>query len=438
MSDRIRTIRRKKDDKPEAEADASQMDSAADQTEDPTAAPPAVPMPKAHRPEGPRIDAAALEAEAKALDADAMASLMEGAGPTDPEPGHQVEGVVASITKTTVYLNIGAKSEGTIERDSLSEDEDLTVGDTLSAFVVSVGAHGIKLAAKRSGAGTREMLEEAFRGRFPIEGVVEGRNPGGFNVMLSGIKAFCPASQIARFPSDDLDSFVGQTLVFLITEFKERDVVVSHRAYEEGQAADEAAKTLDTLTEGDIKEGTVVSVQDFGVFVELGGVQGLLHKSELGQGAEVELPAKGDVLTVRVKSIDRAKDRISLVLKDQAAGPWATVGTDFIEGEAYTGTITRIMDFGAFVKLAEGLEGLVHISQMAEHRVDHPRSVVKAGQEVKVHILEIDMDRKRIGLSMKGDGGDGRAAWGKHQRIQGDKKQSLGTFADLLGDFKIG
>ena len=438
MSDRIRTIRRKKGDKPTGEADASQMASAADQAEEPAVAPVVAPKPKAPKPEGPRIDAAALEAEAKALGADAMASLMEGAGPTDPEPGHQVEGVVASITKTTVFLNIGAKSEGTIERDSLSDDEDLAVGDTLSAFVVSVGARGIKLAAKRSGAGSREMLEEAFRGRFPIEGVVEGRNPGGFNIMLSGIKAFCPVSQIARFPSDDLDSFVGQTLVFLIIEFKERDVVVSHRAYEEGQAADEAAKTLDTLTEGDIKEGTVVSVQDFGVFVELGGVQGLLHKSELGQGAEVELPAKGDVLTVRVKSIDKAKDRISLGLKDQAAGPWASVGTDFIEGEAYTGTITRIMDFGAFVKLSEGLEGLVHISQMAEHRVDHPRSVVKTGQEVKVHILEIDVDRKRIGLSMKGEGGDGRAAWGKHQRSQGDKKQSLGTFADLLGDLKIG
>ena len=114
----------------------------------------------------------------------------------------------------------------------------------------------------------------------------------------------------------------------------------------------------DKLKVGDVKEGTVATVQDFGVFVELGGVQGLLHKSELGQGADVTLPAVGDTVTVRVKSIDRAKERISLGLKDEPTGPWATVGTDFVEGDSYTGTVSRIMDFGAFVKLAEGLEGL--------------------------------------------------------------------------------
>ena len=177
--------------------------------------------------------------------------------------------------------------------------------------------------------------------------------------------------------------------MFLI-EFKERDVVVSHRAHQEAQAAEEATQVWDTLKVGDIKDGAVATVQDFGVFIELGGVQGLLHKSELGQGADVTLPAVGDVVTVRVKSIDRAKERISLGLKDEPTGPWAAVGTDFVEGESYTGTVSRIMDFGAFVKLAEGLEGLVHISQLAHHRVDHPSSVVKQGQEVKVRIMEID------------------------------------------------
>jgi len=438
MSDRIRTIRRKKGaKKPESEEQqAEQAESA--QAEEAVSAKPPAPTPKP-KPTGPRIDAAALEAEAKALDADAMAELMSGGAPRDPEPGQQVEGTIASITDATVFVNIGAKSEGTIDRATLSDPDSLQVGDTISAFVVRVSSQGVRLAEKLSGAGSREMLEEAFRGRIPVEGLVEGRNPGGFNVTLSGVKAFCPTSQIARRAGDDLDVYVGQTLVFLITEFKERDVVVSRRAHEETQAAEQAVQVWDKLKVGDVQDGTVATVQDFGVFIELGGVQGLLHKSELGQGSDVKLPAVGDVLTVRVKSIDRAKERISLGLKDEPTGPWATVGTDFIEGESYTGTVSRIMDFGAFVKLAEGLEGLVHISQLAHHRVDHPSSVVKQGQEVKVRIIEIDEARKRIGLSMRDDSGDGRGAWKQHQRDQKSNKkgQSLGTFADLLGDLKL-
>ena len=437
MSDRIRTIRRKKGAKKPESTDQSSEQAAEAKPEESasTRAPTSKPKPK---PTGPRIDAAALEAEARALDADAMAALMSGGVPRDPEPGQQVEGTIASISESTVFVNIGGKSEGTIDRSTLADPDGLSVGDTISAFVVRVSSQGIKLAEKLSTAGSREMLEEAFRGRIPVEGLVEGRNPGGFNVTLSGIKAFCPTSQIARRAGDDLDIYVGQTLVFLITEFKERDVVVSHRAHQEAQAAEEATQVWDKLKVGDIKDGTVATVQDFGVFVELGGVQGLLHKSELGQGSDVTLPAVGDTVTVRVKSIDRAKERISLGLKDEPAGAWATVGTDFIEGDSYTGTVSRIMDFGAFVKLAEGLEGLVHISQLAHHRVDHPSSIVKQGQEVKVRIVEIDEERKRIGLSMRDDSGDGRGAWKKHQKNQkSQKSQSLGTFADLLGDLKL-
>jgi len=434
MSDRIRTIRRKKGEKkPEKTVETLAATEA-----QPAEVAPKKPKQKKKVPTGPRIDATALAEEANALGVDAMASLMSGAAPKDPEPGQQVSGTVASITKTTVFVNIGAKSEGVIDKDSLSHSDTLKVGDAISVFVVSAGARGIKLAEKLSGAGTKEMLEEAFRGKIPVEGVVESRNPGGFNVLISGVKAFCPASQIERHPHDDLDDYVGQKRVFIISEFKERDVVVSHRAFQESQAAEDAEKAWEQLKEGDVKEGTVVSVQDFGVFVELGGVQGLLHKSELGQGSDTPLPAKGEVLSVRIKTIDKAKDRISLGLQDQASGAWADIGNQFIEGEEYTGTVTRLMDFGAFVKLADGVEGMVHVSQMAEHRVDHPRSVVRSGQEVKVRVIEIDEDRKRIGLSMKKDGGDGRNTWKKHQRDQAKKQnQSLGTFADLLGDLKL-
>jgi small subunit ribosomal protein S1 len=441
MADRIRTIRRRKDDKnteqPAESAEQTAAEAASAST--PTPAPAKrsgsrLPVKKA--PSGPRIDAAALEAEAKALGPDAMASLMSDSAPSDPEPGQQVTGTIASVTEHTVFVNIGAKAEAALDRATMADPAGVSEGDTITAFVISAGVRGVQLAEKLSGTGSREMLEEAHQKRIPIEGTVLGRNPGGFNIDVAGVKAFCPSSHIARRPDADADSYIGQTLLFLVTECKERDVVVSGKAYEDIGAAEVATNAWNSLKEGDTKEGTVVNVSDFGVFVDIGGVEGLLHKSEIGQGPEVEMPAKGETLVVRVKSIDRAKDRISLGLKDGAGGPWASVGTDFVEGEKYTGTVSRVVDFGAFVQLAEGLEGLVHVSQMADHRVDHPRSIVKVGQSVEVEVVEIDVERKRLGLSMKKDAGDGRNDWKRH-KTKPNKQQSLGTFADLLGNLKL-
>lgn len=436
MADRIRTIRRKKGEKKQPDpvaVQAAEPSEASDTTPAPT------PPPKKVKKDGPRIDAAALEAEAKALGPDAMANLMSAAVPHDPDPGQQVSGVVASVTSDTVYVNIGAKSEGMMPRLGMANSDTVSEGDSITAFVVSVTARGIQLAEKQSVGGSREALEEAFRKRVPVEGRVTGRNPGGFTVDVAGVQAFCPASQIARRPDPDPDSYVGQTLLLLITECKERDLVVSAKAFEEVEAAEDAATAWDTLKEGDTKEGTVVNASDFGVFIDIGGVEGLLHKSELGHGNDLEMPAKGEKIVVRVKTMDRAKERISLSLKDPASGPWASVGTDFVEGEKYNGTVSRVADFGAFVSLAEGLEGLVHVSQLSDHRVDHPRSVVKVGQTVEVEIVEIDAERKRIGLSMKKNAGDGRNDWKRHQNKQkkNAKSQSLGTFADLLGDLKL-
>ena len=436
MADRIRTIRRKKGEKKQPDPVTVQ---ATEPSESSDATPEPPPPPKKVKKEGPRIDAAALEAEAKALGPDAMANLMSAAVPHDPDPGQQVSGVVASVTSDTVYVNIGAKSEGMMPRLGMANSDTVSEGDSITAFVVSINARGIQLAEKQSVGGSREALEEAFRKRVPVEGRVTGRNPGGFTVDVAGVQAFCPASQIARRPDPDPDSYVGQTLLLLITECKERDLVVSAKAFEEVEAAEDAATAWDTLKEGDIKEGTVVNASDFGVFIDIGGVEGLLHKSELGHGNDVEMPAKGEKIVVRIKTMDRAKERISLSLKDPAAGPWASVGTDFVEGEKYSGTVSRVADFGAFVSLAEGLEGLVHVSQLSDHRVDHPRSVVKVGQTVEVEIVEIDAERKRIGLSMKKNAGDGRNDWKRHQNKQqkNAKSQSLGTFADLLGDLKL-
>ena len=433
MSERIRTIRRRKGEKknsPEASLEAIPTHAVP-----PEGTSREVPV-KKKLPAGPKMDAKALQEEAESLGPDAMAKLMDGKVPSDPEPGQQVEGTIASITANMVFVNIGAKSEATIEKATLSDGESLKVGDSIAGFVVSADQRGIRLTQRMSGPGVREMLEEAHEKRIPIEGRVVSRNPGGFNVDVAGIQAFCPASQLTAVPNEDPESYMGQTLTFIVTECKESDVVVSHRAVQEAERAEAATKVWDVLKVDDVKDGTVMGVQDFGVFVDLGGVQGLLHKTEFGQGGQIDLPETGTLLQVRVKSIDRAKNRISLGLNADESGPWASVGTDFIEGERYPGKVTRIVDYGVFVLLAPGLEGMVHISELADHRVDHPRSVAKVGQEVQARILEIDAERKRIGLSLKSGSGDGKQDWSRHKKKSGGK-QSLGTFADLLGDLKL-
>ncbi len=381
-----------------------------------------------------RMDAKALEDEIASLGPDAMAKLMDDTPPVDPEPGTQVEGRVARVTSHGIFVDIGAKSEAVMDRADFEDPDAVQSGDVVKAYVLSADGRGIKLATQLSGAGAREMLAEAHATGIPVQGRVVGRNPGGFMVKLSGTDAFCPISQIARIPSEDLDSYLEQTLTFKITECKGRDLVVSRRVIEEEEAVEEAAKAWNLLKPGDERDGIVSGVQDFGIFVDIGGIQGLVHKSELGWDQGAERPNRGAKVQVRVISLDPEKQRLSLTMKVAGAGPWARVGTDFVAGGSYQGKVTRVMEFGAFVALAPGLEGLVHISEMSEHRVDHPRSVVKQGQEVTVRILEIDRERDRIGLSMKDVGG---SDWREGAPKPQTKGGSMGTLGDLLGDFKL-
>jgi small subunit ribosomal protein S1 len=432
LSPRIRTIRRKKGG--EAEAAATPLPIGSPPPAAPEPAPEPEAAPPAPEPEALRFDAQALEAEIAELGPDAMAKLMAGAAPTAPEPGVQIEGVVARVTSHGVFVDIGAKSEAVMDRSDFDEPDAVKLGDKVKAYVLSADGRGIKLAKQLSGAGAREMLAEAHASGIPVQGTVMSRNPGGFSVKISGTDAFCPVSQIARIPEQDLDSYLGLTLSFVITEYKGRDLVVSHRSIEEEEAAEAAAEAWTTLKPGDERDGVVSGVQDFGIFVDIGGLQGLVHKSELGWDDGVEPPDRGTKVQVKIISIDAETQRLSLTMKMPGMGPWARVGTEFVEGGSYEGTVTRLTDFGAFVQLAPGLEGLVHISELSEHHVDHPRSVVKKGQQVKVRILEVDRERDRIGLSMK-DGGDG--GWRKSTAQAAKKGGSMGTLGDLFGNIKL-
>lgn len=446
---RGRVIRRRKGEAPKADAAPPTAEAAAPATSDrPTQARPAqarpaqarqaqaAPAPAAQAPVRPTVDNDALLAEIQNLSMDDLASLLGGGAPRQLATGDRVEGTVVRITFDSVFVDVGAKSEAVFDAGEFEGKPAPRVGDTLGGFVASAGHRGIRLTRSLAGEGAFEALEAAAEDGTEVEGRVESRNPGGFVVKLGSIRAFCPISQISRLPAEDPDTWLGRTLPFRILEIKDRDIVVSHRKVEEAAAESEAATTWATLEEGDTRSGVVTGVKDFGAFVDIGGVRGLVPRREFGWGFDSPAPKVGTRVDVRVLSVDRDARRVSLSLRDPGARPWSRVGVDFVESGRYAAKVSRLTDFGAFVALAPGLEGLVHVSKLSTERVARPSDVVTEGQTVDVTILAIDHDRERLQLSMREDDAESAAA-APRQKVAKQPKQSLGTFGDLFAGINL-
>ncbi len=349
------------------------------------------------------------------MNQDFAALLASAGGMAEFKTGDKVRGTVVSITSNTVFVDLGIKSEAFLERrEVLDEDGKLTiqVGQELEAQVVHMAGEGVRLSRGALKAHQlTEMLADAAESGLPVEGKVTGHNDGGLEVRVGTRRAFCPKSQIDRGFTEDLASHVGQTYRFLVTRFDPtgRKIVVSRRALLERHAKEMAEETRGLLEEGAVLDGTVRKVMPFGAFVDLGGIDGLVHVSELSW-ERVEDPATvvkpGQPVRVKVLRIDRARDRIGLSMKQAAGDPWKTVKETFETGKTYPGKVTRLADFGAFVQLAPGLEGLVHVSEIDWQRIKHPKDALTVGQEIEVLVLDIDTKRRRLGLSVKQVGGD--------------------------------
>ncbi|MBL8616715.1 MAG: S1 RNA-binding domain-containing protein [Deltaproteobacteria bacterium] len=390
-------------------------------------------------PNEPRLDGAALMAELDALtDAD-MARLLGGGAPTRVRTGDAVEGVIVRVGREGVFVDMGAKSEGVLDLAEFTEGGPPVIGQRLTAFVLSADERGVRLARRLSGKANIDALEQAREAGVPVEGTVESRNQGGFVVKVGGVRAFCPISQIDRIPAPDLDSYIGQKLQFLVTEIRGRDAVVSRKALAAEEVAAAATELWDSVQEGDLKEGVVTGSKEFGVFVDIGGIQGLVAKRELGWDPQAVAPATGDRVTVRVLSVDREARRLSLSMRDPESSPWARVGVDFVEGEVYTGQVTRLTDFGAFVRLAPGLEGLVPMRHLSDKRVNSASEATEVGATVPVRLLSIDSARQRLELSLRVDAKvEARPAGQAHERVQIPKDTgSLGTLASVFGAIKV-
>jgi len=304
--------------------------------------------------------------------------------------GEKVKGKVAMIGQNTVFVNLGARADGLIDKkDLLDADGKLTVkeGDVIEAFCMGWTDEGIKLAVKMSSDMADSSIADAYNAGMPIEGKVTGERKGGFTVQVANAEAFCPFSQMdGRGVKKEPVEYIGEKFSFLITEYSEegRNIVLSRRRILEQEAAKQLAKLKDSLQVGDIVNGVVTRIMPFGAFVDLGGVEGMVHVSELGwtRGLKPEeVVQEGQTVQVKVLDLDWGDDskreRISLSVKQAEVDPWERILTDeaYAVGARRRGKVARLADFGAFITLEPGVDGLAHVSQLGveQHVNTHPK-----------------------------------------------------------------
>jgi small subunit ribosomal protein S1 len=362
------------------------------------------------------------------------------------EPGQKLTARVLKVSAEWIFIDTGQKGEGVVDRkEFLDLDGNVTIkeGDSITAYFLSSN-HGEMRFTTRLGGGASgsTQMEDAWRSGVPVEGLVEKEIKGGFEIRLGGTaRAFCPFSQIALRRMDNPESLIGTRLPFRITDYAEngRNIVVSRRSLleeEQRRLKDEAQAGIEV---GMTVSGTVVSLQDFGAFIDIGGLEGLIPISEIGWNRVKDVRdvlSVGQQVQVVVKVIDREKDRISLSLKDTLTDPWDQVDQMYPQGSFHTGSVSRLAPFGAFVTLASGVDGLLHISKLgAGKRINHPREILKEGESVEVKIESFDRANRRLSLALAGvarAAAEEEATLAEFRRQATEAPKGMGTLGDLL------
>ena len=320
-----------------------------------------------------------------------------------------VEGKIVSIGEKDIVIDIGFKSDGIVSKNEFANE--LTPGDTVEVFLERIEDYHGQLVLSKTKADTVkrwQKIEKAHEEEEVLEGTIVRRIKGGMIVELfDGVEAFLPGSQIDVRPVRDFDAYLEKKMEFKIVKLNpvNENIVVSHKALIEADLEDQRQKILASMEAGQVLEGAVKNITDFGVFIDLGGVDGLLHITDLSWGRvshPSELVELDQKLNVVVLDYDKDRQRISLGLKQLQEHPWENIGEKYKEGDSAEGKVVSITDYGAFVELEKGIEGLVHISEMSwtEH-IKHPSQMVSLGQIVQVKILNIDHEGKKISLGMK-------------------------------------
>jgi small subunit ribosomal protein S1 len=328
--------------------------------------------------------------------------------------GEVVRGTVVRVDKDEVLVDIGYKSEGVIPvselsiRRSVNPADEVQLGDEIDALVMTKeDAEGRLILSKKRARFEMawKRIEGAAESGDAVDGTVIEVVKGGLILDL-GVRGFLPASLVDIRRVQNLDEFLGKQLRCKVIELNRsrNNVVLSRRAVLEDERKEMRQAILDRLSPGDVVEGTISNIVDFGAFVDLEGIDGLIHISELSW-SHVNHPSEvleiGQIVKVKVLDIDRERQRISLGLKQTQSDPWQQVIDAYREGDVVQGRVTKVVTFGAFVEILPGVEGLVHISELAQHHVENPREIVQQGEVVKVKIIEMDADRRRLSLSLK-------------------------------------
>lgn len=328
--------------------------------------------------------------------------------------GDVVEGVVRSVEKSGVIVDIGYKSDGFIPNNELSDftsetDGKIKAGDKISACIVKLETKEgyTVLSSKRAEFELAwNEISDLAKSRKVIEIKVDSKVEGGLVASYCGIRGFIPASQVIKDSEEDLDAFIGKgmNVAILRSDRKRRKVIFSHKLAQNRMKKEEAFKIIDDLEIGQVRDGRVTSIKDFGAFVDLGGIEGLVHISELSW-ARISHPKDvlniGDDVKVFILGVDKETKRISLGMKQLEPDPWVEVMKAYEVGQTVEGEITRLVPFGAFLKINDNIEGLIHISELTHDHVVNVDDVVKVGDTVKAKIIKLVPDEQKIGLSMK-------------------------------------
>ena len=371
--------------------------------------------------------------------------------------GEVAEGRVIAIGKDGVFLDLGIRAEGMIEREECERHGELTVrpGDVLQVLVTSFRDGIFRCTARLRSTGRGDaraakdspslaMLREAHAARIPVEGKVKAVNKGGFDVQVMGQKAFCPISQIERGYCQNPEVHLEKSYSFLISQFEEdgRNIVIGRKELLQAEEKERAQRLWQELEVGQVREGTVTSVHDYGAFVEIGGAEGLLHVSEISfkkVPSAKDVLHSGEKLQVAVIKLDPEAGKISLSVKALLADPWSAAGEKLAAGAELAGRVVHLKPFGAFVELFPGVTGLLHVSRLGTgRRISHPKEILTIDDEVRVRILAVDPLRKTLSLTMEEPEDD---FGGELERIKEKQDQELrdtgGAMAGLL-DSAIG
>lgn len=364
---------------------------------------PKQPVPSIRAALPPELELEVLEALGDISVDDALAPAASVA-PTELEPETKVNARVVSVHRDDVFVELGGRNQGVISVRQFAEPPE--PGAMIEAMVTRYdpedGLYQLSLPGASAEVADWGDLAEGLT----VDALITGHNKGGLECEVNHIRGFIPASQISNYRVEEFSQFVGEKMACLVTEANpdKRNLVLSRRGVLEREKAEAKTQLMAELAEGQVREGIVRSLQDYGAFIDLGGVDGLLHVSQLSW-QRIKHPSEvlqvGQTIKVQIRKIDQESGKLSLAFRDLMENPWTTASQKYPVTSEVTGTVSKIMEFGAFVQLEPGIEGLIHISELAHGRVWRAGDIVSEGQQVEVKVLSVDVEQQRIGLSLK-------------------------------------